>query len=172
MQPDEAGRFESTAYPPGRYRVDVAVPAGSFLQSVLVDASEAMDRGIEVNRQDVHMRVRVASGTLPSLTCSVVDAAAAGEQAFVLVFPSDVRGWVGAGMPVNRLRFGFAADGRFTAEDLAPGNYAAVAFRGEVPPLDDPELFARLRQHAAQISVAADRINQIGLKVLGDAIVR
>lgn len=143
------------------------------LQSVLLDRAETIDRVFDLGQRDVHVRIVIGDGSLPTLTCSVKEEAGRpADEAFVLVFPADLGAWVDAAMPSRRLRFGFPTDSRFVAADLAPGDYLVVALRGEVPPLGDPDVFARLSRSAIRVSVRPGRLNEISVPVRDTDVAR
>ena len=149
--------------PPGPFTIDVSVPDGWAVKSLLLGGGlDTTDTAIDIGReQDVPItvtltdRVTDVSGTISG---------AEGPGAYVVVFPADSTQWT-----PRRMRSAQAdGRGRFRIAGLPPGErYLAVAVKELDPGQEnDPEFLQQVQNQAATFSLAAEEKRTLDLKVL------
>jgi hypothetical protein len=161
-----AGRVSALAMtvPPGPFRIDPEIPVGWALKAVMVGNVDLIDLPIDLKGQhDVPVRLvltdRVATIS-GNVTLDRPD-----RVVTVVVFPEDSARWSSASRftrssPVD-------AKGAFRIAGVPGGvRYLAVAVdRLEEGEGDDPEFFARMRDHAISFPLAEGEQRVLGLAV-------
>jgi len=150
-------KIRTAGHPAGRYFVTASVPApGWSLASAMVGTRDVSRSGIEVEDTDVTNLVLTFSDRRTEVTGTVRAKAVTGDpDAVVVLFPSDLRGWIADGM--NPRLMGTARTspyGVYTIAGLPPGDYRAIALSEDLA-LDarDPAFLGRLGQLGTTIAL-------------------
>jgi hypothetical protein len=168
-QVDEAGRFLTSQYLPGRYALSAAsMPPGWTLRSAIVAGRDLLETPLELTGADVNDIALVFSTGRPVLSGTVRQpAGTAGSESTVLVFPEDYRSWIAGGMLPTRARaVSVGRDGAFGVTGLRPGAYLAVAVGPTVnAQLQDPSSVTALARGATAVRVGEDGATTVSLAV-------
>ncbi len=158
VQPDVSGHFTLTGLAPGRYRFTASLAGnrpdtGWALRSSVLDNRDTLDSPIDL-RQSVE-GVTITFTDHPTEISGLVrdERGQAAPEYSVIVFARDSAAWTPGTRRVLTVRP--AADGRFTARGLPPGDYLiALALDPEPGQTTDPSFLQRLAASAVPITLA------------------
>jgi hypothetical protein len=160
---DQSGQFETMGVPPGRYFVRVlGAPQNWYFRGAMAGGQDASETPIAIEAEDV-------SGVMLSFIDRTADLSGqvtntGGDHAVsVIVFPADSSAWVGYGSSTRRLRNVRAdQDGRYTAQNLPPGEYLVAAVPDKAAgDWQNPKFLESLATSAARVRIGVgDKITQ------------
>jgi len=157
---DRSWRFEIAGIVPGTYTVSMGLPGlgrpgNWFLRSAVINGQETLDAPISIRAGDQLREVVITLSDHPARLSGAVQNAAGGapNEFTVILFAADRTFW----SPRSRRIFAArpSADGAFTFDGLAPGDYLLAAI-DDVEPGEwlDPALLQRLVPTAMKLSLA------------------
>jgi len=156
---DGDGRFATSAYPPGRYRLaSWTIPAAEWrLASFRVGNADGAGQAFTISDRDLTDVVMTFTDKVTTVSGEVrANESNASPEATVVLFPADVPGWIASGMsPLRSLSVPTSPTGAYQLQVLLPGDYMLVAIPPEVAPDVDAEFVKRFGASAVRISFAA-----------------
>jgi hypothetical protein len=170
---DQSGVFSITGLLPGRYtlfagRIGGPGSAASWQPSVaMYDGRNVLTEPFEIGDKDISELVISFTDRPTVLTGSVTTGATPSGTATVVIFPADVRRWIGLGMPSARARnVAASTTGAFTINGLEPGEYLLVAVDdAEAGELQDPKFIQAVAPLATRVTLAAGN-NKMSLRLV------
>jgi hypothetical protein len=174
VQPDEAGRFQTAPYPPGRYRIVIAAADARWLvQKILVGGRDVAFDSIDLTTNDISdVVVTMSDRKRAKISGSVQQAPdAAGSDlnidVEVVAFPADVEAWIAAGMHQWRSQSTqTTAGGLFVLSNLPPGDYFVSAVPRDVRAnLRDPALVRALAAGAERLHLEMGESRSVTLQM-------
>jgi len=153
----EGTRFRIDGVIPGSYRLmgttqGVRSPIGKWwLKSLVVDGRDVLDAPLDL-RQSTDGAVATFTDRVASVNGLVTDRqGAAVEGIYVVVLPVDRRAWFYNSRRIAAVR---TRDGRYTVQNLPPGDYRLVASADlELNEWFDPEVLERLVQTGTPVTI-------------------
>jgi hypothetical protein len=133
------------------------------LKRVTVDGTDVTDSFVDLPPGLLSNVVVEFTNKLSDLSGTVVDAADAAIDAWVVVFPQDPRRWVPPSRFVAATRPD--RDNRFRTRLLAGDYYAIVVDDVEVGEWSDPEYLGRIRERATPFSIGEGETKSVELKL-------
>ena len=151
IQPD--GTFTFTNCDPVKYSIRVFPPSGTYVQSIVFNQQDVGNQFMDLSKgSGGELTVTVRKG-LASITGSVADASSSSEGStlFDIAFIPDV--WLPNGLAfVHHVQ---SKDARFSAANLPPGHYTAIATTGvDSRSWDIPSFVHALAERGIGIDVA------------------
>lgn len=150
------GTFVTSAYPAGRYVLDVAVPAGWHVASAIAGGRDLARDSFDLGPEGLHEVVITLSQRAGTVTGSVRSATGQFEEhAAVVLFPFDYADWIRLRMDDSRSRVTLTdARGFFALEEIPPGNYMIAGVSPEIPADErNPAVIASLAATATPVVV-------------------
>jgi Carboxypeptidase regulatory-like domain/Polysaccharide lyase family 4, domain II len=175
------GTFTLGKVSPGRYRVDVKPPPGSFVKSVMFDGRECIDSGIDVvgeAHRGLQITVSMTAGTV---TGTVANPDGALSAAVTVTLMPDGPGGPPPALFRPELYPIVHADaaGNFTVKNVVPGTYRVYAWEGLAPvaglpfgealAFADPEFPREFDNMSAVVTVGENESRHVSLNLISAA---
>jgi hypothetical protein len=160
----ERNAFELLA-PPGPFRLNVDVPEGWMVKSIVAAGVDALDRPIDVRGQPV-VPIRVVVTDRVTEVSGVVASGQGVRAPTIVAFPDDSAKWTLSSRFIRAVAA--AAGGAYRIVGLPPGERYRVAAIDDLEEGegDDPELLARIRDRAAAVTVTEGEKHVLDLSVI------
>jgi hypothetical protein len=156
---DAEGRFTTSAYAPGRYRLaSWTIPGTEWrLASFRIGAADAVGQAFTINDRDLNDVVMTFTDRNTTVSGDVRAADANGSpEAIVVLFPADVQAWIASGMSPHRVVSApTSPTGAYQLQIILPGDYLMVAIPPETVPDVDADFVKKFGSSAIRISFAA-----------------
>ena len=156
---DAEGRFATSAYAPGRYRLaGWTIPGPEWrLASFRIGTADGVGQAFSISDRDLTDVVMTFTDKVTTVSGEVrAPESNASPEATVVLFPVDVPGWIASGMsPLRALSVPTSATGAYQLQVALPGEYLLVAIPPEILPDVDAEFVRRFGSSAVRISIAA-----------------
>jgi hypothetical protein len=174
VQPDEAGRFQTAPYPPGRYQIIIgAADARWLVKKILVGGRDLAFDSIDLTTNDISdVVVTMTDQKRASISGIVQQALGAADSDLnidveVVAFPADVEAWISAGMHSWRTQSTqTAAGGLFSLGNFPPGDYCVAAVPRDVRAnLGDPALVRTLAAGAERLHLEMGERRSVTLQM-------
>jgi hypothetical protein len=153
------GTFNTVGYPPGRYLVNVAAPAGTeyFFRSATYSGRDLSDEPLEIAGSEIGGIVIVFTDRQTEISGTVTNAKGQPDtEADVLIFPANQESWKEFGPNPRRSRsLRTSKTGMYQLAGLVPGEYY-IAAAGSTTSGDfqDPRYLETLIKIATRITLA------------------
>ena len=156
---DQSGTFETMGVAPGRYFVRVSgAPQNWHFRGAMAGARDVSDLPLAIESEDATGVMLTFTDRPADLSGQVTNAGAGADNAAtVIIFPADSSAWVGYGSTTRRLRSVRAdKDGRYTAQNLPPGDYLVAAVPDkQAGDWMNPKFLESLAPLAARVRIGA-----------------
>ena len=155
----EDGTFLRNGIVPGRYFLNLSVPAPWQVRRATVDGRDVFDVPLEVGNGDLTNVLITLTDRLAQLSGTVsAPGAYRPSEASVILFPANHRAWIESGMNPRLARTTRpTAAGAYTIPNLTEGDYLVVAIdRSEEGDLQDPAFIELLSRAATRVSIATE----------------
>jgi hypothetical protein len=171
---DQAWRFQTAPYPPGRYRIVIGAPDARWLvRKILAGGRDVAFDSIDLTTNDISdVVVTMSDRKRAKISGSVQQAPdAAGSDlnidVEVVAFPADVEAWIAAGMHQWRAQSTqTTAGGLFVLSNLPPGDYFVSAVPRDVRAnLRDPALVRTLAAGAERLHLEMGESRSVTLQM-------
>jgi hypothetical protein len=155
-QTDADGRFKITDVSPGTYKITATPPRGWRTASIEIGGRDVLDFPLEVKPNDeIGAAVVTFTDRSQSISGTLQDASGQPTSDYtVIAFAEDQRYWLPQSRRIMATRP--ATDGRFTFQNLPPGDYRLIAVTDiETGQWFDPAFLRTLGAGSIPISLAA-----------------
>jgi len=162
--PDRANdksEFKTKSYAPGKYFLNATGGGGWQVKSAVIGGRDVLDAPIEIKDADVAGLVITFTDKMGALTGKVTAGAETDlSETTVLLFPSNYRGWIDAGMNPRRTRTARAnRPGAYTFGNVPVGDYLVVALdRSNEGDMQDPAFIEALSRVATKVTITLDAV--------------
>jgi len=152
---DPTGQFTTSAYPPGPYFVNAALP-GWTLKSAMLGSKNVADESLDLDSNDVDGVTIVFTDQTAAINGHVTDASGASDTtAEVIVFPADTDAW--KDRPFSQRRYRLLATtktGDYEFTGLPAGDYYIVAVKDDLTDnWQDPKFLKKLTDVATRVTL-------------------
>lgn len=161
-------RFTTAQYPPGKYYLSMMPIGGRWsLKSITVNGKDALRAPLTLEGEDIAGAVVTFTDRPSAVSGAVRDRNGATADATVVLFPSDYRSWIDAGMPSRLLRVvDTSRDGAYRVADVPSGEYVVVAYPANVTRSpQDPAFIVELAAMATRLSLLDAEQKTVALTV-------
>ncbi len=172
--PDEAWRFQTAPYPPGRYHVVIGAPDARWLvRRILVGGRDVVCDSIDLATSNISDVVVTMSDSKRADISGVVQRVSGtasvdlNTNIEVVAFPADVEAWISSGMNPERAQSTQTrAGGLFSLGNLLPGDYLVAAVPGDVrTDLRDPAFVRKLAAQAQRLHLEMGESRSVTLQM-------
>jgi hypothetical protein len=159
----ESGTFTRTGLVPGRYFLNLTVPAPWQVKSATVDGRDVHDAPLEIRTGDITGVVIRMTDQLAQLSGTVTASVPyQPRDGTVILFPANYQAWIDSGMNPRLARTTrTTSSGAYSLAGLTDGDYLVVAIdRSDEGDVQDPAFIEALARVATRVTIGSEARTQ------------